>query len=286
MRGLCRSLDQSHYERHNEFNGLVSTAVSAIHQAWGLNMEQDLSNGLESRGRGIYLLPNLFTLTALFAGFYAIVAAMKGRFEVAAIAIFIAMLLDTLDGRVARLTNTQTNFGAELDSLSDMVSFGVAPALLCYAWSLTTLGKIGWLAAFVFAATVALRLARFNTRKSMDKRYFQGLACPAGAGILASVIWLCEQQGIEGTSISILMALMTVATGLLMVSNIPYRSFKDTNLKDRVKFVTMLAVALILVMVAMDPPKVLFVALISYGLSGPFIRVWSLLKKRRTIIHK
>lgn len=249
-------------------------------------MDQDSSNVLESRGRGIYLLPNLFTLTALFAGFYSIVAAMKGRFELAAIAIFIAMLLDALDGRVARLTNTQTNFGAELDSLSDMVSFGVAPALLCYAWSLTSLGKIGWLAAFVFAATVALRLARFNTRKSVDKRYFQGLACPAGAGILASVIWLCEQQGIDGSSLSVLMAVITVATGALMVSNIPYRSFKDANLKDRVKFVTMLAVALVLVLVAMDPPKVLFVALILYGLSGPFIRLWSLLKKRRTIVHK
>ncbi len=249
-------------------------------------MDQDSSNVLESRGRGIYLLPNLFTLTALFAGFYSIVAAMKGRFELAAIAIFIAMLLDALDGRVARLTNTQTNFGAELDSLSDMVSFGVAPALLCYAWSLTSLGKIGWLAAFVFAATVALRLARFNTRKSVDKRYFQGLACPAGAGILASVIWLCEQQGIDASSLSVLMAVITVATGALMVSNIPYRSFKDANLKDRVKFVTMLAVALVLVLVAMDPPKVLFVTLILYGLSGPFIRLWSLLKKRRTIIHK
>lgn len=249
-------------------------------------MGQDSSNMLESRGRGIYLLPNLFTLTALFAGFYSIVAAMKGRFEVAAMAIFIAMLLDALDGRVARLTNTQTNFGAELDSLSDMVSFGVAPALLCYAWSLTTLGKIGWLAAFVFTATVALRLARFNSRKSTDKRYFQGLACPAGAGILASIIWLCEQQTVNGHTVSLIMAVVTVATGLLMVSDIPYRSFKDTNLKDRIKFVTMLAVALVLVLVAMDPPKVLFVALVLYGLSGPFIRIWSLLKKKRIIIHK
>lgn len=249
-------------------------------------MDKDSSNVLESRGRGIYLLPNLFTLTALFAGYYSIVAAMKGRFEIAAMAIFIAMLLDTLDGRVARLTNTQTNFGAELDSLSDMVSFGVAPALLCYAWSLTTLGKIGWLAAFVFTATVALRLARFNTRKSVDKRYFQGLACPAGAGILAAVIWLCVQQGIEGTSISVLIAMLAVSTGILMVSDIPYRSFKDLDLKDRIKFVTMLAVALVLVMIAMDPPKVLFVTFISYGLSGPVVRVWALLKKRRTTKHK
>jgi CDP-diacylglycerol--serine O-phosphatidyltransferase len=249
-------------------------------------MDDNSTNVAETRGRGIYLLPNLFTLTALFAGFYSIVAAMKGRFEIAAIAIFIAMVLDALDGRVARLTNTQTNFGAELDSLSDMVSFGVAPALLCYSWSLTTLGKLGWLAAFIFTATVALRLARFNTRKSSDKRYFQGLACPAAAGILAAVVWVCVQQEIEGTSLSVFMAILTIGTGLLMVSSIPYRSFKDTNLKDRIKFMTMLGVALVLVMVAMDPPKVLFVTFIGYGLSGPVVRLWAMLKKKRHAKHK
>jgi CDP-diacylglycerol--serine O-phosphatidyltransferase len=236
---------------------------------------------VENRGRGIYLLPNLFTLTALFAGFYSIVAAMIGRFELAAIAIFIAMILDALDGRVARLTNTQTNFGAELDSLSDMVSFGVAPALLSYSWSLHALGKIGWLAAFIFTATVALRLARFNTRKSTDKRYFQGLACPAGAGIVASIIWLAEQQGFVGISFSIPMAIVTVGIGLLMVSNFPYRSFKDLDLKDRIPFFAMLLVALVLVLIAMDPPKVLFITLIGYGLSGPLVRLWVMLKKRR-----
>lgn len=235
----------------------------------------------DARGRGIYLLPNLFTLTALFAGFYSIVAAMKGRFEIAAMAIFIAMIMDTLDGRVARLTNTQTNFGAELDSLSDMVSFGLAPALLCYTWSLMTLGKLGWLAAFIFTATVALRLARFNSRKFSDKRYFQGLACPAGAGIIAGTVWICVQQDIVGTSLSVFMAFLTVGTGVLMVSSIPYRSFKDTNLKDRIRFVTMLIVALVLVMVAMDPPKVLFITFLCYGLSGPIVRLWAMLKKKR-----
>lgn len=234
----------------------------------------------ENRGRGIYLLPNLFTLTALFAGFYSIVAAMKGRFELAAIAIFIAMILDTLDGRVARLTNTQTNFGAELDSLSDMVSFGVAPALLCYSWSLTSLGKLGWLAAFIYTAAVALRLARFNTRASNDKRYFQGLACTPAAGILAGLVWLSEQQGLVGNSLSGVVAFFTVGTGLLMVSSIPFRSFKDLNLKDRIPFVTMLGVALVLVLVALDPPKVLFSTLLIYGLSGPVVRLWALLKKR------
>ena len=243
-------------------------------------MSESTEGAAENRGRGIYLLPNLFTLTALFAGFYSIVAAMKGRFELAAIAIFIAMILDTLDGRVARLTNTQTNFGAELDSLSDMVSFGLAPALLSYSWSLNALGKLGWLAAFIFTATVALRLARFNTRKSTDKRYFQGLACPGGAGIIAAVVWLSEQQNLVGTSFSVPMAIITVGAGLLMVSNFPYRSFKDLNLKDRISFITMLLVALVLVLVAMDPPKVLFVTMIGYGLSGPAVRLWVMLKKR------
>ncbi len=234
----------------------------------------------ENRGRGIYLLPNLFTITALFAGFYSIVAAMKGRFELAAIAIFVAMILDTLDGRVARLTNTQTNFGAELDSLSDMVSFGVAPSLLCYSWSLTSVGKLGWLAAFIYTAAVALRLARFNSRSSNDKRYFQGLACTPAAGILAGFVWVAVQEGFQGESLTWLVALFTVGTGLLMVSSIPFRSFKDMNLKDRIPFVYILAVALVLVLIAIDPPKVLFFTLLAYGLSGPIVRLWALMKKR------
>lgn len=249
---------------------------------WNMFMDQSTESSVENRGRGIYLLPNLFTLTALFAGFYSIVAAMKGRYELAAIAIFIAMILDALDGRVARLTNTQTHFGAEFDSLSDMVCFGVAPALLSYSWSLHSLGKIGWLAAFIFTASVALRLARFNTRKSTDKRYFQGLACPAGAAIVASIVWLCEQQGLFGIFLSVPMAAFTIGTGLLMVSNFTYRSFKDLNLKYRIPFVTMLLVALVLVLIAVDPPKVLFVTFLSYGLSGPLVRLWVIIKKRRS----
>lgn len=237
-------------------------------------------NSSTPRGRGIYLLPNLFTLTALFMGFYSIVSAMKGRFEPASIAIFIAMILDALDGRVARLTNTQTAFGAELDSLSDMVSFGVAPAILSYTWSLSVLGKLGWLAAFVYTATVALRLARFNTRKSLEKRYFQGLACPAGAGMIAGFIWVGVDSGWSGPEVSFLMALITIITGLLMVSNFPYRSFKDLDVRSSVSFLTMIAVALVLVLIAMNPPIVLCVTFFGYGLSGPVLRLKSMVKKR------
>lgn len=233
-----------------------------------------------ARGRGIYLLPNLFTLTALFMGFYSIVSGMKGRYEHATIAIFIAMILDALDGRVARLTNTQTSFGAELDSLSDMVSFGLAPAILVYAWSLSVLGKLGWLAAFIYTATVALRLARFNTRKTLDKRYFQGLACPAGAGLVAGLIWVGVDNGWDGPSISFFMAIVTIFTGLLMVSSIPYRSFKDLDVRHSVSFITMIAVALVLVLVAMEPPVVLCLTFVVYGLSGPVVRLISLIKKR------
>lgn len=244
-------------------------------------MTELLQEPMGKRGRGIYLLPNLFTLTALFAGFYSIVASAQHYYDTAAIAIFIGMIFDTLDGRVARLTNTQTNFGAELDSLSDMVSFGVAPALLCYHWSLFHLGKLGWLAAFIYTATVALRLARFNTRQSMDKRYFQGLACDAGAGILTALVWLAVQQDIEGPSLSILVASLNVGVGLLMASSIPYRSFKDLSLQNTVPFIVLIVVALVIVLIAMNPPVVLFAAFFLYGLSGPTVRLIAMAKKRR-----
>lgn len=233
-----------------------------------------------SRSRGIYLLPNLFTITALFAGYYAIVASLKGQFEHAAIAIFVGMLMDSLDGRVARLTNTQTDFGAQLDSLSDMVSFGIAPALVLYSWSLNTLGKFGWLASFVYTVSVALRLARFNISASDDKRYFQGLACPAAAGLLAGLVWVGYDYGIPGPKINILIAAFTIGVGLLMVSSIPYRSFKDANLRERVPFVAILAIVMILVFISIDPPTVLFLCFMAYVLSGPAIRVWCLLRKR------
>lgn len=236
----------------------------------------------EQRGRGIYLLPNLFTLGALFAGFYAVVAAMKGLFEHAAIAIFIAMVMDSLDGRVARLTNTQTPFGAQLDSLSDMVSFGVAPALVIYSFSLSYFGKLGWLTAFVYASAGALRLARFNTRvSSNDKRYFQGLAIPAGAGIIAGLVWTCVEYELDGYFIRPLALVITLAVGLLMVSNVKYRSFKDLDLRGNVPFFAILLVVFLFVIISSDPPGILFMIFLLYGLSGPILYVWHILHKRR-----
>ncbi|VAX11298.1 CDP-diacylglycerol--serine O-phosphatidyltransferase [hydrothermal vent metagenome] len=233
------------------------------------------------RHRGIYLLPNLFTTAALFSGFYAIVAAMQNRFEPAAIAIFVAMLLDGLDGRVARMTNTQSDFGAEYDSLSDMVSFGLAPALVIYQWTLSELGKAGWLAAFIYTAGAALRLARFNTQVGIaDKRYFQGLASPAAAAIVAGLVWVGNDYGFEGKAISLSAWAMTLLAGLLMVSNVRYHSFKGFNFKDRVPFVSIILVMLVIVLVSYDPPVVLFTVFLLYALSGP---VWTLilLRKRR-----
>lgn len=231
--------------------------------------------------RGIYLLPNLFTTGCLFAGFYAIVAAMGGRFESAAVAIFIAMVLDGLDGRVARMTNTQSAFGAEYDSLADMVSFGLAPALVVYVWALSDLGKLGWLAAFVYTAGTALRLARFNTQVgSSDKRYFQGLASPASAAVVAGMVWVGHDYQAEGLSVSIFAAALTVCMGLLMVSNIRYRSFKDMDLKGKVPFVAILAVVLVFVLISLDPPQVLFAGFAVYAISGPVGTLMSLRRRR------
>jgi CDP-diacylglycerol--serine O-phosphatidyltransferase len=231
--------------------------------------------------RGIYLLPNLFTTACLFAGFYAIVSAMNGRFEAAAIAIFIAMIMDGLDGRVARLTNTQSAFGAEYDSLADMVSFGLAPALVMYVWALSDLGKLGWLAAFVYAAGTALRLARFNTQVGRaDKRYFQGLASPAAAAVVAGLVWVGQDYLVDGRSISILAFVVTILAGLLMVSNVRYRSFKDLDLKGKVPFVAILAVVLVFVLISIDPPQVLFGVFALYALSGPVVTLVKLRRKR------
>lgn len=239
------------------------------------------------RPRGIYLLPNLFTTAGLFAGFYAIVAAMKGLFDTAAIAIFVAMIMDTLDGRVARLTNTQSAFGAEYDSLSDMVAFGIAPALVIYSWSLITAGKLGWLAAFIFAAAGALRLARFNTQiGTADKRYFQGLPIPAAAGIIASMVWLGSEYELSGSSFALLTGPITVLTAILMVSNIRYHSFKQIDLKGRVPFVAILVIVLIFVGISLDPPKILFLITFFYGLSGPVLTLWTLRKTRQMRKHQ
>ena len=234
-----------------------------------------------TRRRGIYLLPNLFTIAGLFAGFYAIVTAMEGYFGNAAIAIFIAMIMDFFDGRVARLTNTQTAFGAELDSLSDMVSFGVAPALVVYSWALESLGKLGWLAAFTFAAAGALRLARFNTQiQTMDKSHFQGMPIPAAAGVLASVVWLGVDSEISAGSVDILVATLAFLTAIFMVSNIRYYSFKEIDVKGRVPFVAILLVVLAFVAISLDPPKILFILFFCYALSGPLLTLRALHKKR------
>ncbi|APR68908.1 CDP-diacylglycerol--serine O-phosphatidyltransferase [Thalassolituus oleivorans] len=232
--------------------------------------------------KGIYLLPNLFTTGALFSGFYAVVAGMNGHFENAAIAIFVAMILDGLDGRVARLTNTQSDFGAEYDSLADMVSFGVAPALVAFSWALQDLGKVGWVAAFVYCAGAALRLARFNTQLAVaDKNFFTGLASPAAAAIVAGTVWVFSESGMPGREIAWLMAVVVPTAGLLMVSNFRYHSFKGLDLRGKVPFVAMLAVVFVFVIVSIDPAKVLLGVFVVYALSGPCYEGWTKLKERR-----
>jgi CDP-diacylglycerol--serine O-phosphatidyltransferase len=240
-----------------------------------------------TKTRGIYLLPNLFTISALFAGFYAIVAAMRGNFANAAIAIFIGMLLDSLDGRIARLTQTTTAFGAELDSLSDMVSFGVAPALVIYTWSLLYIGKVGWLVAFIYAAAVALRLARFNTHiNTTDKKYFTGLACTPGAGIIAGWVWVGSTYGIPGLVVSWTSLIITLLVALLMISSIRYHSFKDLDFKGRVPFLTIFLLVMVIVLISYAPPQMLFLTFALYGLSGPILTVWVLRKKRSLLLRK
>lgn len=245
-------------------------------------MADDQDNQTQIQSRGIYLLPNLFTTAALFSGFYSIVAAMKGYFDSAAIAVFIAMIADTLDGRVARLTNTQTAFGAQYDSLSDMVAFGIAPALIVYSWSLTHLGKLGWLAAFLYAAGAALRLARFNIQPhDYDKRYFQGLPSPAAAGVIASTVWFGYDYDIQGLYISIPIAILTVVIGALMVSTIRYYSFKQIDLKGKVPFFVLVIPILIIAAIAVAPPEVLFGIFFLFALSGPCITLFELRRMQR-----
>jgi len=233
------------------------------------------------RRRGIYLLPNLFTTACLFSGFYAILTAMKGHFEPAAIAVFVAMVMDGLDGRVARLTNTQSEFGAEYDSLSDMVAFGLAPSLVMYLWALSGLGKLGWLAAFIYAACTALRLARFNTQIGIaDKRYFQGLPSPSAAAILASGVWLAVDHGVSGQDLSWLACVLTGVVGLLMVSNFRYHSFKEIDFRGRIRFITVVVVMLGFAAVFFHPPLVLFAGFSAYAVSGPVLTLLHLRRRR------
>lgn len=233
------------------------------------------------RRGGIYLLPNLFTTAALFAGFYAVVQAMNGRFEHSAVAIFIAMVLDGLDGRVARVTHTQSAFGAEYDSLSDMVAFGVAPALVIYVWALQGMNRLGWIAAFIYCAGAALRLARFNTQIEVaDKRYFQGLPSPSAAALLAGLVWVALENGYSGVEIKWLAWVLTVFAGLSMVSNIKFHSFKQINLRKSVPFVFVLFTVLFFALVSYSPPEVLFGIFLVYALSGYVLWLWNLKNRR------
>ncbi|HEX5394336.1 MAG TPA: CDP-diacylglycerol--serine O-phosphatidyltransferase [Rhodocyclaceae bacterium] len=228
----------------------------------------------ELRRRGIYILPNLFTTAALFAGFYAIVQAMNQSFEAASVAIFIAMVLDGLDGRVARLTGTQSAFGAEYDSLSDMVSFGVAPALVSYEWALKGLGKWGWIAAFIYCVGAALRLARFNTNIDVvDKRYFQGLPSPAAAALVAGLVWVILDNDIAGAEVRWYAFALTIFAGLTMVSNVRYWSGKDINLRRSVPFIFVAGIALGFALISSYPPGVLFALFLCYALSGYVLTV-------------
>jgi CDP-diacylglycerol---serine O-phosphatidyltransferase len=233
--------------------------------------------------KGIYLLPNLLTTAALLAGFFSIITATRAvyqgvdLFETAAIAILVSGLFDGLDGRVARLTNTQSEFGAQYDSLSDVVAFGVAPAVLVFSWSLSALGKLGWVAAFIYVAGTALRLARFNVqREVVDSNYFVGLACPAAAYFLASAVWTLVDSSIQGETVALTMVVLTAICGLLMVSSVPYPSFKNSDLKARVPLLAIMSVALVFALISLDPPRVLFGLTALYVLSGPFlwVRAW------------
>ncbi len=243
------------------------------------HVEEVSVNGRRERRRGVYLLPNLFTSAAMFAGFYAIIAAINHDFAAAGLAIFFGQLLDGVDGRVARLTNTQSKFGQEFDSLSDMVTFGLAPAMVMFMWCLSGFGKLGWAIAFLYVASAAVRLARFNAQAdSADKRFFTGLASPPAATLIASSVWLASEYGYSPDTLPgvlvILMALETAVVGFLMVMNIRYSSFKGIDFGDRVPVVALLVFMLLLVLIAADPPHVLFLLATTYALSGPVTALW------------
>ncbi len=251
--------------------------------------DSDLVPGTEvlvrKRRKGIYILPNLFTLAALFGGFYAIVMAVNGRFDQAAIGVFCAMILDSLDGRVARMTNTQSAFGEQMDSLSDMVSFGAAPGLIAYMWALKGLGRWGWIAAFVYCACAALRLARFNVNTAVvDKRYFQGLPSPAAAALVVGFIWLMNELDIAGPDVAWPMWGLALYAGLTMVTNVPFYSFKDVQMKKSVPFVVIVLIALGIAIINIHPPIVLFGIFLAYGFSGYVVYGWRRFKGVQTSV--
>ena len=248
------------------------------------HVEEISVGGERVRHRGIFLLPNLFTSAALFAGFYAIIAAINGEFAAAGLAIFLGQLLDGVDGRVARLTNTQSKFGQEFDSLSDMVTFGLAPAIIMFMWCLSGLGTLGWAVAFIYVASAAVRLARFNAQaETADNRYFTGLASPPAATLIASTVWLGFEYGYTSATLPAwliaVMAVQTAMVGFLMVINVRYSSFKGLDFGSRVPVVALLFFMFLLVLIAAYPPQVLFTVAFTYALSGPIIALYKQLRK-------
>lgn len=265
--------EQNSNENDNSLLNIVADHVEEVTDA----------HGQKTRHKGVYLLPNLFTTAAMFAGFFAIISGMNGNFASAGMAIIVAQLMDGFDGRVARLTNTTSAFGVQYDSLSDMVSFGLAPALVIFSWGLEPLGKYGWAAAFLFAACAALRLARFNTQvEVVDKKYFVGLASPPAAAVLATIVWSWHDVT-PSLGVAVVIAMLTVVIGLLMVSNLQYTSFKSLNMRGRVPFVVMLVALLIFVVIVIDPARVLLAMACTYCLSGPVM--WAL-KYRKKVAAK
>jgi CDP-diacylglycerol--serine O-phosphatidyltransferase len=275
------SVELDKAEAKNEKDGVGNTAEGSFDDLLPLDehVEEVIEGGKKVRHKGIYLLPNLFTTGALFSGFYAIVVSMSGQFEAAAIAIFAAMILDGLDGRVARLTNTTSAFGLQYDSLADMVSFGVAPAIVALNWGLLSLDKLAWAASFAYVACAALRLARFNTQTEFtDKRFFVGLASPAAAAVIAAIVWLWHD--VEVTSgAAVLVAVAMIFLGLMMVSNFKYNSFKGIDFKGRVPFIAMLAIIFFFVIIASDPPAMLLTIVLLYSLSGPVVWLLDVVKR-------
>ncbi|MDO8447520.1 MAG: CDP-diacylglycerol--serine O-phosphatidyltransferase [Rhodoferax sp.] len=256
-----------------------------MHDGNETELVEDVAVMVKKRRKGIYILPNLFTLAALFGGFYAIVMAINGRFDLAAIGVFCAMVLDSLDGRVARMTNTQSAFGEQMDSLSDMVSFGAAPAIIAYVWALQGLGRWGWIAAFVYCACAALRLARFNVNTAVvDKRFFQGLPSPAAAALVAGFIWLMTDLGVKGPTVAWPMFALALYSGLTMVTNVPFYSFKGVHMKKSVPFAVIVLIALVIAVINIDPPIVLFSIFVAYGFSGYAIYVWRKAKGMQTSV--
>ncbi len=278
------SEDQTKPQGNSGIPGFDADDLAALEHLVDDHEEEVEEGGKTVRRRGVYLLPNLFTTGALFAGFYAIIAALQGNFEAAPIAIFFAMIFDGLDGRVARLTNTSSKFGAEYDSLSDMVSFGVAPALVMFSYALESMGKFGWSAAFVYVACAALRLARFNTKiGSDDGNFFTGLASPAAAAVIASAVWLAYDLGMTTPEsvpgeLSFILAILTALVGVAMVANFKYPSFKGIDMRGRVPFAFIFIVVVVFSLVTLHPPTVFLVTFLVYALSSPVLTVIGKLK--------